>query len=361
MASEQPKQYVEATVSNRTVVRVIAMIVATIFAFQALRSVAGVLQLIFIAFFLAVALSPAVRFIKRRLRLKGRISATIIVYIFFIGIIGSLVAYVLPPLISQTVDFISDAPRMIENLQNQDNAVGRLVERYNLGPQIEGFSDNLRSRTADLQEPVVATAGRLGSALISIVTVLVLTFMMLVEGPKWINRYWRLQPKERREHHQYLGSKMYRVITGYVNGQVLMAVIGASFAFVALVVASTLLGVTINAVALAGILVFTGLIPMIGATIGGTIVVLACLFVSVPLAIIMAVFYILYQQIENVSLQPYIQSKFNELSPLLVFVAALLGIGVGGFLGALIAIPTAGCLKILLLDYLERRGKGLDI
>jgi len=97
------------------------------------------------------------------------------------------------------------------------------------------------------------------------------------------------------------------------------------------------------------------LIPMIGNTIGGILVVLACLFVSTPLAIIMAIFFVLYQQIENVSLQPYIQAKYNELTPLLVFVAALIGISYAGFLGALIAIPVAGCAKILFLDYLERK------
>ena len=148
---------------------------------------------------------------------------------------------------------------------------------------------------------------------------------------------------------------MYEVVTGYVNGQLLLALIAASFNFIVLVVASTLLNVTVNAVALAGILIFTGLIPMIGNLIGAVIIVTACLFVSLPLALIMLGFMLLYQQVENITLQPFIQAKYNELTPLLVFIAALLGVGFGGILGAFIAIPLAGCIKILLLDYWSRR------
>lgn len=347
----------EVTVSNHTVVRIILLIVATIIGIRFALSVSNILVLIFISFFLALALNPAVSWIARKLRLKSRVSATGIAYVAVITIIASFLTYVVPPLIRQTVEFVNDVPETIESLQTDDTAAGRFVRRYDLDQQLEGFKDNIEERTKDVRQPVVATAGRVGSALVSIITVLVLTFMMLVEGQVWMNRYWRMLPKRRREHHKELATKMYKVVTGYVNGQLLLALIAASFAFIVIVIASTLLNVSVNAVALAGILIFTGLIPMIGNTIGGVLVTLACLFVSAPLALIMAVFFVLYQQIENVSLQPYIQSKYNELSPLLVFVAALVGVGFGGFLGALVAIPVVGCLKILLIDYLDRRSQ----
>lgn len=352
MADKTPS---EVTISNRTVIRIILLIVATIFTIRFALSISDVLVLIFISFFLAMALNPAVSWIARKLRLKSRVTATGIAYILVIAVLATFLTYVVPPLVRQTVDFVHDIPETIESVKTDDTAISRFVRRYNLDQQLEGFKNDITERTQDLRQPVVATAGRVGSALVSIITVLVLTFMMLVEGHTWLDRYLRVLPKRRRNHHKELTQKMYRVVTGYVNGQLLLALIAASFAFIVMVIASTLLNVSVNAVALAGILIFTGLIPMIGNTIGGVIVTLACLFVSTPLAIIMAVFFVLYQQIENVSLQPYIQSKYNELSPLLVFVAALLGVGIAGFLGALVAIPAAGCAKILLLDYLERR------
>lgn len=345
----------EVTVSNRTVLRIILIVLATIVAIKVATTLSHVMMLIFISFFLALALNPAVSWTSRKLNLKSRVTATGIAYIAVIAVIATFLTYVVPPLVRQTVDFVGDVPTTIENLQTDDTSAGRFVRRYDLGQQLEGFKNNIEDRTSDLRQPVVATAGRVGSALVSIITVLVLTFMMLVEGKIWTERYLRYLPKNRRERHKELGKKMYRVVTGYVNGQLLLALIAASFAFVVLVIASTLLNVSVNAVALAGILIFTGLIPMIGNTIGGVIVTLACLFVSAPLALIMAIFFVLYQQIENISLQPYIQSKYNELSPLLVFVAALIGVGFGGFLGALVAIPAAGCIKILFLDYMDRR------
>lgn len=345
----------EVTVSNRTIVRLILIGLATILGIRFALNVSNVLVLLFVAFFLALALNPGVSWIARKLNLKSRAAAVGIAYVLVLLILSVFLTYVVPPLVRQTVEFVNDAPQTIDNLESEDSSVGRFVSRYKLDSQLEGFTDNLQDRTKNLRQPVVATAGRVGSALVSIITVLVLTFMMLVEGPIWIKRYWRILPQKRRSHHQLLAEKMYRVVTGYVNGQLLLALIAASFSFMVLLIASTLLDVSINAVALAGILIFTGLIPMIGNTIGGIIVTLACLFVSAPLAIIMAIFFVLYQQIENVSLQPYVQSKYNELSPLLVFAAALLGIGFGGLLGALIAIPAAGCAKILFLDYLERR------
>ncbi len=350
---------VEVTVSNRTVARVIAIVVLTLLAFRFVDNVASVLKLLFVAFFLSLALNPAVGWIARHLRLKGRAAATGIAYVAVITILFGFIAYVVPPLIRQTVEFINDAPQTIDSLHDESSPAGRFVERYNLEEQVDGLSENISARTSDFREPVIANAGRVGSALISIITVLVLTFMMLVEGPGWMAKYWSLQPAKRREHHHKLASQMYRIVTGYVNGQLLLSIIAASFAFVALVISSTLLNESVNAVALAGILVFTGLIPMIGNTIGGVIVVLACLLVSIPLAAIMAVFFVIYQQIENISLQPYIQSKYNELTPLLVFSAALLGIGFGGLLGGLIAIPAAGCAKVLFLDFLARRKAGL--
>jgi predicted PurR-regulated permease PerM len=179
--------------------------------------------------------------------------------------------------------------------------------------------------------------------------------MMLVEGPMWVERILEAQPKGKREARKKLLQKLYRVVTNYVNGQVIVAFIAGSFALIALLVASNIFGVSINAVALAGIIMLFGLLPLIGATIGAVIVVLACLLQSVPLAITMGIFFVIYQQVENLTIQPYIQSKASNLTPLIVFTAALIGVSVGGLLGAFVAIPTAGCIKIFVEDYYSRR------
>jgi predicted PurR-regulated permease PerM len=350
-----PKPTVTVTFTNRTIVRVILIIVATLLALNFFHNIARPLVLIFVAFFLALALNPAVSWITHRLKSKSRARATGVAYVVVLTVLISFFSLVIPPLVRQTVEFIQDVPQSLRSVQNQDSSMGRLVRRYNLDEQVDGLSADLANRFKDVRQPVLSTAGRVGSTIISTITVLVLTFMMLVEGPFWLNRLWELQPASKREHRKKLALKMYRVVTGYVNGQLLIALIAAGFALVALLISSTVMNESVNAVALAGIIALTGLIPMIGNTIGASIVVLVCLFSSLPLAAVMAVFFLIYQQVENVTIQPYIQSKTNELTPLLVFVAALLGIGFGGLLGGLVAIPVAGCAKILIEDYLASR------
>lgn len=127
------------------------------------------------------------------------------------------------------------------------------------------------------------------------------------------------------------------------------------FAGSALYIGNNITNADINPIALAGIVFLFGLIPLIGNTIAALIVVLFCLFSSVNLAIGIAIYFLIYQQLENATLQPMIQSRSNQLTPLIVFVAALLGAGVSGLLGALVAIPTAGCLKVLFDEYWVHR------
>lgn len=345
----------EIIISNNTVFRIIAIIIVSLMAIKFFSRITHPLSLVFFALFLSLALNPAVGWIAAKLRLKSRAAATGVAYFVVLVVLGSFISWVVPPLVKQTAEFIRSAPQTISELKDENTSTGKIVQKYNLEEQIDGLSQNIKDRTNNLQQPVISTASKVGSALVSVLTVLVLTFMMLVEGPLWIKKFWLLHPKERREHDQELARRMYRIVTGYVNGQVLLALLVSLLSLVVLLISSTLLDVSINAVALAGIMFFTGLIPMIGSLIGAAIVVTACLFVSVPLAIIIAVFILVYQQIENITLQPYIQAKFNELTPLLVFLAALLGIGFGGLFGAFIAIPTAGCVKLLIQDYIKQR------
>ena len=171
----------------------------------------------------------------------------------------------------------------------------------------------------------------------------------------WLGKILRLQQPKHRAHRKELALQMYRVITNYVNGQLLIATIAAGFALVGMLIASTVFNVSINAIGLAGIIALTGLIPMIGNTLGAAIVVLVCALSSFPLALTMAIFFLVYQQIENVTIQPYIQSRKNELTPLLVFIAALFGIGLGGLIGGFVAIPLAACIRILANDYYQNR------
>lgn len=339
------------TFSNRTIVRVVVLSVIALLALGFFRSIIHPLTLIAISIFLALALNPAVSWIATHLKVKSRARATAVAYVTVLLFLVAFFLLIIPPLVQQSRDFVRDVPRLVSDFQRQDSSPARFAQRLKINEQMQSVADDFSSKFSEVDGPVLSTGKRIGVAIISVITVVVMTFMMLVEGPSWIQRFWAITPPEKRKHRQYLAGRMYRMVTGFVNGQLLLSIIAGTFAFVALLTASTLLNVSINAVALAGIVAVFGIIPMLGNPIAATIVILVCLFSSVNLALIMLIYFIVYFQIENVTLQPYIQSRKNELSPLTVFVAAILGIGFAGFIGALVAIPAAGCIKILIEDY----------
>lgn len=341
---------IEFTISNATILRIIAYIVGVLATFWLVQSISSALQLIAYSIFLAIALNPAVSWIGRMLKLKNRFRATAIAYLAVIAFIVTVGWLIIPPFVSQTVNFIKDIPTNVQDLQNQDSPVTRFITRNNLSADYTNVVVSLRSSLDNVIAQVFQTATTIGSFLFSLITVLVLTFMILLEGPYWLNWFLKLN-KNQYERRKKVTDGMYRMVTGYVNGQLLIATIAGVFAFIAMVIASSIFGVTINAVALAFIVSLIGLIPMIGNILASVIVIIVCLFVSLPLAVTMGIYFLVYQQIENATLQPYIQSKYNELTPLLVFIAALVGIQIAGFLGALVAIPAAGCIRIYLIEY----------
>lgn len=342
---------VDVSFSNRTIIRVVLVVALSVIAIQFLQRIAHPLTLIFVSCFLAIALNPAVSWISNKLKTKSRVLATGIAYIIVVTILCSFIWLVVPPTVKQSIDFINDVPTNLQEVRQNDTATSRFINRYNLTPAIESAAKKVQENVDDVGKQAVNTVGRVGGIIVSVLTVFVLTFMMLVEAPSWIKKVWGMQDPRHVPKRKRAAERMYRVITGYVNGQLFLALIAGLFAFIALTIASSLLGFTINAVVYASIVTLFGLIPMFGNTIAAIIVVLLCALTSVPLALIMLVFFIVYQQVENVTLQPYIQSKSNELTPLLVFVAAIVGVGFGGFLGALIAIPMAGCIKVFVTEF----------
>ena len=345
---------VTVNVTNRTIVRTILWIVATIIAYKFVGQITHGLTLIFASFFLALALNPVVSWMSRRLRLRSRMRATALAYFMVIAILSLFLLLVIPPLVRQTRTFINNVPQTIENFQTQDSKLARSAKKYNLDQKTVQAARDFASHYNNFGSTLLDTGKRIAEAIASILVVLVMTFMMLAEGPKWLELIWGVMPPRNRAHHKKIAHKMYRGVTGFVNGQVILAVVAGLFAFLALEIANHIVHADINAVALAGIVSVFGLIPLFGNPLAATVVVLACLINSVSLGLAMLIYFVVYFFIENHTFQPYIQARLNELTPLTVFVAAVLGVGFGGLLGAIIAIPAASAIKTLIEDYFER-------
>lgn len=337
--------------SNKTIIRVVLIVIVATLVFTLARKILSAVKLISMAGFLALALNPAVSWISRKLPSKSRVRGTAFAYAVVVTIVITLIAVVMPPLVKQTISFVNTFPLTVEDINNQDTPIVHFIQRNNLTTQYTAIVSEAKHKFSNASGGVFSLVATLGGGITASIAVVVMTFMMLVEGPYWIKKIQAMQPVSKVEKRTKVVRDMYTLFTGYIIGQLLIAAIAATFAFFALVIISTLMGVVINPVPLAATVGLIGLIPMIGNTIAAVIVVMFCLFVSLPFAMVMAVFFLVYQQIENATLQPYIQHRYNELTPLTVFVAAIIGINMAGFIGALIAIPVVGCLRIYLKAY----------
>lgn len=346
---------VEIIISNRSVVRVLVMVVLTILGLAALNKVAGALLLIFIAFFLALALNAPVHWIAEHLpgkRRGSRTLATSISFLIVVLVISGFLAAIVPPTVSQVSSFVKELPDIVDDTRHEDNALGRFIRDNNLEGLTENLSDELSSAAKKSGSTAVSTLGTVGSSIFAVITVLAMTFMMLVEGPRWVRLAKSLLPANRREYGAKLTRDMYKVVRGYVNGQVTIAFIASIFILPVLLILNIP-----YALALAAVVFVCGLIPMIGAYLGATIVSLVALLESPVSALLILAYYILYQQIENYVLQPRIQASATNMSPLLVFTSVIIGVNLNGLVGGLLAIPVVGCIRIVVIDYLQSRGK----
>lgn len=343
----------EISISTHSIVRVIALTFGAFLLLLAVRQSLHALTLIGVAFFLSLALDAPVRWLSANLpgkkRNKRNLATAISIGLIVVALIG-FVATILPPLARQTTDFVQGLPELIDNTKNGKGVVGEFVVRHNLQGQVDKLSSQLSSRTGDIGGTAWSTLTKIGSSVFAMLTVLVLTVMMLAEGPRWRKIMEDVVPNSKHKHYFGLMKDMRRVVQGYVNGQVLLAGIAALL----IVPIFFIMGVSYP-IALMVIVFVCGLIPMVGHTIGAIICTMVALFTSLPAALVVLGYYILYQQIENYVVQPRIQANSTNMSPLLVFVAVLIGANFGGLLGALVSIPVMGCIRILILDYLQRR------
>lgn len=342
---------VALTISFETFVRVALFIVATIILLGALHRAAHALLLIFTAFFLALALNSPVSGLSKRLpgRAKGKRSVAttlslLLLILLFVGFVASLA----PSLSNQTQNFVQTAPNLVRNFRDQNSATGHVIRKYHLENQINDLSNQISVRTKHIGGSAFSTVQRVGTSIFSMLTILVLTFMMLIEGPRWLRFIRDVVPDTHHGMADRLATDMYKVIKGYVNGQVFLAGLAA----ILILPAVLLLHISYPA-ALVVVIFVCGLIPMVGHTIGAIIVTSVALFHSTSSALIILAYYILYQQLENYLIQPRVQANTTNMSPLLVFASLIVGVSFGGLFGGLVAIPVAGCLRIAILEYLR--------
>lgn len=355
---------VKLSVSTGTFVRFWLVILGFIVLAGAIWIARSPLVMLAISFFLALVLNRPVSFLARHLPGKSRSIAILIAYLIVAAMIGVLLVTIVPIFVRQISSFIADIPGMIDTLRDNSGWFSDLLAHYNLTDQFNDWIANMQREFSNVASMMGTTLISVMSNIFSVIGNLFLiafaTFFMLLEAPDWEEKFWRLlyRNPERRKHHKAVARKMYDVVSGYVTGQATVGLISATFTAILVAILATVFDFDMSLVWPAWITIFLVVfIPMFGAVIGGAIVTLLLLVYSLPAALVYVVVFTLEQQIENNVIQPRIQSKHMEISALVVLIAMTLGLQVGGILGALVAIPVAGCAIVLARDFFITRDR----
>jgi predicted PurR-regulated permease PerM len=341
----------------RTIVAVLAIILAVAGLLQILWLAKQVLTWILIAAFLALALDPLVSLLQRKgIRRRGLAIGTTYLMVFVaIVVIG---ATFIPTLVDESNNFIDAVPGYVKDLTEGRGKLGFLERDYHIVERAQDAVSGVEiSRILGVSGTAVAVTKGVITAIAALITIIVLTFFMLLEGPRIVDRALSLVPEDRRPHWRMVGRQIYATIGGYVAGALTIALI-AGFTTAILLSA---LSVS-YAIALALLVAILDLIPLAGATIGAVVAsTVAFLDRGWKVGLIVVIWFIVYQQIENHGLYPLVYSRTIALSPLTILIAVLIGASLAGILGALAAIPIAGTIQVLLTEWLRLRREGRPI
>jgi predicted PurR-regulated permease PerM len=336
----------------RTVFVVLGLTLLVLFLLSFLYLAWHVITWILIALFLAMALNPAVEFFERRGLRRGLAAGS--VFVIALSAIGLLGFLVVPPLVNQVRDFIDAVPEFIDELTAGRGPLGFLQEDYRI---VDRVRDSIEERGAGgvlgVAAPAQAIATSVITAVVGVVTIIFLTFFMLLEGRRSVDRFLALLPQSARPRWERVGRDIYRTVGGYVTGNLFISLIAGTVSVIVLFALGS-----DYAVALGVVVAILDLIPLAGATIAA-ILVSTVVFIELGWGrgLIVVAFFVAYQQLENHVLQPVIYGRTVQLSPLAVLIAVLIGAELAGVLGALAAIPLAGTVQAVFRELLRYRSE----
>jgi predicted PurR-regulated permease PerM len=341
----------------RTILATIGLLLATALLIYMVLQIRQVLTWIVVGAFFAVALYPVVGWVQRRmLGGKRRALATFLVFLLVFVLLSALIAAFAVPLVNEGSKLAGQLPGLIDDARSGRGPIGDLLERTNALQWVQDNQDKISKFASGLTAPAASIASGFATGIAGMLTVFVLAYLMVLEGPKVVQTSLNVFAPTTAERIRRVGGDCAKSVTGYISGNLLISFICGLLTYVVLLIAG---------VPFAGLIaLFVGLadlIPLVGATIGGAIAVIAGFIHSVPTGIAVLVFFVLYQQLENHLLQPLVFARTVKLNPLTVIIAILIGVELLGILGALLAIPVASMIQVILRDVWDhRRGRPKD-
>lgn len=331
------------------IILVAAVVFAALYFLYLVRTVIGAL---FIALFLAVALAPAVEFLVRR-RFPRSLAILTVYAGLLLGVFG-LGLLVVPPVVEGVNDLVDNVPTYVEDLRESET-FREYDDKYEITPKLKDQAEQLPQRLGDAASGLRTVTVGIFGAIVQLVTILVMTFFLLNDGKRMIRWLANELGDEQGRRAERVGERIYQAVGGYVAGNFLISLCAGVSSYIVM----TILDMPF-AVPLAVLMAFLDLIPLVGSAIGGAIIAVVAAIVGFPTTLIVwAVFFLIYQQVENNVLQPLIYRRTVAIHPLLVIVAVLVGGTLLGVLGALLAIPVAAAVQIVVREWWGMRKERL--
>jgi predicted PurR-regulated permease PerM len=300
-----------------------------------------ILVWIFVAVFLAAVLNPLVGFLTRRGMKRGLAVAVVVIALLVVG--GGVTYGFVKPLVNESVEFAENLPELVDEVRDAP-VVRDVLERFNIENRVDTASEDLPKRLLGLSGPILSAFATIGQLIIAVLTIFVLMIFLLLYGPRFFeDALAQVHDEDERTRLRDLGHELLKAVSGWVAGNVVTSFIAGIVAMIFFFIVGLPYVVLLSLwVAVAD------LIPLVGATLGAIPAIIVAFIESVPVGIAVTVYFIVYQQIENHVLQPYIYGRTIQLNPFVVLVAVLIGVELAGALGALFALPVAGAVNVLI-------------
>jgi predicted PurR-regulated permease PerM len=318
-------------------------VLVTAAVLAAARSVLNILVLVLVAAVFAIGLDPAVRILER----LGMRRGIAVVAIFFVMLLFLLLfaLLVVPPLVREATGLANDIPRIIAGLQKRQDWIGRFVRNTDLPTKLSDLTKELPQKASQSFQTILGVTKGVASVIFNVLTIAILMIYFLLSLPRMRAVSGLLFSPERREVGERVLSESLSKIGGFVTGNLLTSLIAGVAAAIAFVIS----GVPF-AIALAMWVAIADLIPAVGATLGAIPAIAVGFSQSFVVGLVMVVYFIVYQQVENYFIVPRIMKDAVDLSPAAVIVSTLIGGSLAGFAGALLALPVGATIKVIVND-----------
>jgi predicted PurR-regulated permease PerM len=317
-------------------------------------TVRDILVIVLVAMFLATGLNPAVEWLRRH-RLPSAL-AVLTVILAVLGIVAGTVLVAAPALIRQGNELREQLPEYVRQVVSENQTLRNLDERVGLVERVEGVTTGIDRDVLEGPESRVVLGVALGLAqgLFAVVTALVLTLYFVVNFRGIKRAAYSLVPRSRRARVTLLTDEILDRVGRYVLGNLVTSVVAG--------VAGGLMLSALHvpfAAALGLFVALTGLVPLVGATVGGGVACAVAFTVSPITGLTAVIFFIIYQQFENFLLVPRVMRRAVNVSPAATIVAVLIGATLLGVVGALLAVPMAAAVQLVATEVIAPRQEAL--